>query len=96
MPVRYGGDEFVVLLPETSKDQALDCARRLREEIRLRSFLSTASFGPLRLSASFGVATFPDDAKTPDELIARADEAMYRVKNSGRDAVAGAGSKPPP
>jgi len=96
VPVRYGGDEFVVLLPETSKDQALDCARRLREEIRLRSFLSTASFGPLRLSASFGVATFPDDAKTPDELIARADEAMYRVKNGGRDAVAGAGSKPPP
>ena len=93
VPVRYGGDEFVVLLPETSKDQALDCARRLREEIRLRGFLAEMKFGPVRLSASFGVATFPDDAKSPDELLARADEAMYRVKNEGRDGVAGAGLK---
>lgn len=93
--VRYGGDEFVVLAPETSKDQAIDCARRLRDEIRVRHFLSEAKFGPLRLTASFGVATFPDDAKTPDELLQRADEAMYRVKNAGRDGVAGAGGKMP-
>ncbi len=93
VPVRYGGDEFVVLLPETSKDQALECGLRLREEIRARPFQADAPFGPLRLTASIGLATFPDDGKTPDELLARADEAMYRVKNSGRDNVASIPSK---
>jgi len=88
VPVRYGGDEFVVLLPETSKDQSLEAARRLRDEIRGARFLAAEPYGPLRISASFGLASYPDDAKTPDELLARADEAMYRVKRANRDAVA--------
>jgi diguanylate cyclase (GGDEF)-like protein len=90
VPVRYGGDEFVVLLPETSKDQALDCGRRLRDELAGASFLASEPFGPLRIGASFGVAAFPDDAKTPDELLAKADQAMYEVKAQGRGAVAAA------
>jgi diguanylate cyclase (GGDEF)-like protein len=90
VPVRYGGDEFVMLLPETSKDQAIECARRLRDEIKGTAFLSREPFGPVRVGASFGVATFPDDAKSPDELITRADQAMYRVKAERRGQVASA------
>ena len=95
VPVRYGGDEFVVLLPETSKDQALECARRLRDELKGAKLLASAPFGPVKIGASFGVAAFPDDAKTPDELLAKADQAMYRVKAAGRGGVEGAPPKPP-
>jgi diguanylate cyclase (GGDEF)-like protein len=87
VPVRYGGDEFVLLLPETSKDQAVDAANRIRAEIASAGFLADASFGPVRITASLGVATFPDDAQTPEALIARADAAMYLVKQGRRDGV---------
>jgi diguanylate cyclase (GGDEF)-like protein len=85
--VRYGGDEFVVLLPETSRDQALDVARRLRDDIASAVLLAHEEQGPIRLTASFGVAAFPDDGATPEELLRRADEAMYRVKARSRDGV---------
>ena len=90
VPVRYGGDEFVVLLPETSRDQALECARRILDEIRQTPLLANEKYGPIRICASFGVASFPDDAQTPDELLSRADEAMYRVKGASRDGVSAA------
>jgi diguanylate cyclase (GGDEF)-like protein len=87
VPVRYGGDEFVLLLPETSKDQAVEAANRIRSEIAGAQFLADAPFGPVRITASLGVATFPDDAQTPEALIARADTAMYVVKQGRRDGV---------
>jgi diguanylate cyclase (GGDEF)-like protein len=90
VPVRYGGDEFVVLLPETSKDQAVECGRRLRDELVTAKLLAHEPFGPVKVGASFGVAAFPDDAKTPDDLLTRADQAMYRVKAAGRGGVASA------
>jgi diguanylate cyclase (GGDEF)-like protein len=90
VPVRYGGDEFVVLLPETSKDQAMECAKRLRAEISQWKFLAEEPYGPLKITASLGVASFPDDARAPDELLRRADDAMYRVKAERRDGVAAA------
>jgi diguanylate cyclase (GGDEF)-like protein len=93
--VRYGGDEFVVLLPETSRDQALEVARRLRDEVAAAVFLGHEASGAVRLTASFGVATFPDDGSTPDELIGRADEAMYRVKARSRDGVEAASPQAP-
>ena len=87
VPVRYGGDEFVIVLPETSKDQAVEAARRLRAEIAGTKFLAGEPFGPLRITASLGVASFPDDAKEPDALLRMADQAMYRVKQGSRDGV---------
>jgi diguanylate cyclase (GGDEF)-like protein len=87
VPVRYGGDEFVILMPETSKDQAMAAARRICTEIGREPFLRGEQRGPVRLTASMGVATFPDDAHDPDKLLARADDAMYRVKASGRGNV---------
>jgi diguanylate cyclase (GGDEF)-like protein len=93
IPVRYGGDEFVLLLPETSKDQAIEAADRIRCEIAENHFLAEADYGPVRITASMGVATFPDDGQTPEALIARADAAMYLVKQGRRNGVLGA---PPP
>ncbi len=87
VPVRYGGDEFVILMPETSKDQAIAAARRIGAEIAGTHFLADAKFGPLKLSASLGVAAFPDDAHDPEALVRRADEAMYQVKAKERGGV---------
>ena len=83
---RYGGDEFVILLPETSKEQATTIARRIRAAIEDHIFLKDKGM-KVRFTASFGVATFPEDAKTKDDLIKMSDERMYKVKNSTRNSV---------
>ncbi len=82
LPARLGGEEFVLVLPHAPKLAALQVAERLRrriEEISLEE--------GLRLSASFGVAVFPDDGNTPDALVRAADEAMYRAKRAGGNRV---------
>jgi diguanylate cyclase (GGDEF)-like protein len=87
VPVRYGGDEFVILMPETSKDQAVAAARRIGAEIARQPFLADKPYGPTKLTASLGVAAFPDDARDPENLVRRADEAMYHVKATARGGV---------
>jgi diguanylate cyclase (GGDEF)-like protein len=86
---RYGGDEFVILLPRTSKENACLVARRLHKLIREKLWLTSEGAG-VRISSSAGVASFPTDAKTKAELLHLADEAMYLVKNTTRDNVAAA------
>lgn len=88
---RYGGDEFVVLLPQTSKRNALMVVRRLRELLNSRIFFVEEGLN-VKVTASFGIAGFPDDARTRRELLHLADEAMYLVKNSTRDNIALAGN----
>jgi diguanylate cyclase (GGDEF)-like protein len=83
---RFGGDEFCVLLPETSLEGALRVAERIREDIER----SGARAG-LELTVSIGVASLPAADTTPDDLIALADAAAYRAKSAGRNAVAAAG-----
>jgi diguanylate cyclase (GGDEF)-like protein len=79
---RYAGDEFVVILPETNRAAANRIAERLIEHVCERPF-------PLRngvqavIELSIGLASYPDDATTPTELIQHADDAMYRAKRSG-------------
>ena len=84
---RYGGDEFVVLLPQTNKDSALVVARRLRDSMRKSVFCKEEGLN-LNVRASMGLATFPHDAKTPHDVIRQADEMMYMVKNTSRDSIA--------
>jgi diguanylate cyclase (GGDEF)-like protein len=86
---RYGGDEFVILLPRTSKQNACMVARRLHKLIREKLWLTSEGPG-VRITSSMGVACFPTDAKSKAELLHLADEAMYQVKNSTRDNVAAA------
>jgi len=83
---RYGGDEFVVLLPQTGKDPALVVAKRLQESLRAGTFCVEQGLN-LSVRASMGLATFPHDAQTPHDIIRRADEMMYMVKNTTRDNI---------
>ncbi len=83
---RYGGDEFVVLLPQTGKDSALVVARRIRDVFRNSLFCREEGLN-LNVRASMGVATYPEDAKSAHEIIRQADEMMYMVKNSTRDNI---------
>ena len=83
---RYGGDEFVIILPNTGKSGAMTLATRLRELFRAYEFRDEDG-SSFNLTASFGLATFPDDADSKDDLIRAADQAMYRVKESTRDDV---------
>jgi diguanylate cyclase (GGDEF)-like protein len=87
---RYGGDEFVVLLPQTSKENALMVVRRVRDLLTNRVFFSEEKMN-IKVTASFGVASFPVDGRTRKELLRKADEAMYIVKNSTRNNIALAG-----
>jgi diguanylate cyclase (GGDEF)-like protein len=83
---RYGGDEFVVLLPQTGKDSALVVAKRLRDSLRISTFCKEEGLN-LNVRASMGVATYPHDAKSPHDIIRQADEMMYLVKNTSRDNI---------
>jgi diguanylate cyclase (GGDEF)-like protein len=83
---RYGGDEFVVLLPQTGKDQALVVAKRLRDGLRASSFCRDEGLD-LNVRASIGLATFPHDARDAHDVIRQADEMMYLVKNTTRDNI---------
>lgn len=91
VPFRYGGDEFIVVLTRHGKEEALRFAHTLRERVNGFSFLEEEGLG-LHLTASFGVATFPEDAQDAIGLLGLADTAMYRVKEASRDGIAAAGS----
>ncbi|MDF1555417.1 MAG: sensor domain-containing diguanylate cyclase [Deferrisomatales bacterium] len=83
---RYGGDEFVIVLPNTGKEGATTMAQNLRDLMREHYFLASEGYR-IRLTASFGVACYPDDAQSKLTLIRQADQAMYRVKEGNRDGV---------
>ena len=84
---RYGGDEFVILLPQTEKNSALVVAKRLQEMMRRSQYLTDDGLN-LSVRCSMGLATYPEDAKSSHEIIRQADEMMYMVKNSSRDNIA--------
>jgi diguanylate cyclase (GGDEF)-like protein len=83
LAARYGGEEFVVVLVDTDGAGALEAAERVRRAI------ADAEIAPdvRRISVSVGVATFPDDAEFREELLDKADWAMYMAKRSGRNRV---------
>lgn len=83
---RYGGDEFVMVLPQTSLDNAMAIAERIRESIEKHTFLRSEKLN-LRLTSSFGVAAYPESAKNRDALMRIADESMYNVKRHTRNGV---------
>jgi diguanylate cyclase (GGDEF)-like protein len=84
---RYGGDEFVVLLPETDPTGAFVLAEKIRIGVNAMA-IGMPTDAP-RASLSIGVVTYPEDGRTPDELIISADGAMYASKRAGKDRVTG-------
>lgn len=86
---RYGGDEFVILMPETGAEAALEQASTLHRAL-METVFSMKTGEELRVSASVGLATAPFDGATVHAVIAAADLRMYAVKAGGRGAVRGA------
>jgi diguanylate cyclase (GGDEF)-like protein len=85
---RYGGEEFAVVLPETTKSEALQVGERMR--LAVEEKLNRGTPWPTKVTVSVGVATYPEDGKTPEQLISAADQAMYVAKRQGRNRVVGA------
>ena len=86
--VAYGGDEFVVVLPGFDHKLAFEKARQIRSSMLATIYLPVVNNG-VSLQASFGVATYPDDAADIKTMLAKADQAMFRIKNEGKNAVGG-------
>jgi diguanylate cyclase (GGDEF)-like protein len=92
IPARYGGDEFAIILPETDSDDAHRAAERILEAFRDRPFIGEHR-GPVPIAASIGVSTYPSDGRTPTDLIAAADRALYSVKREGGHNAAAASTE---
>ncbi|HWD91404.1 MAG TPA: diguanylate cyclase [Verrucomicrobiae bacterium] len=89
--VRYGGDEFVVILPRQGKDQALAKVQRMRRAITGTPFLQKEKINA-HVTASFGLATFPHDARDKRELLGAADDCLFRSKADGKNRISVAGT----
>lgn len=80
---RYGGEEFIILLPETDAQSAYKVAEKIRKHVENRKMLGE----DMSLTVSLGVSTYPKDGANEEELIERADQALYYSKNNGRNKV---------
>jgi diguanylate cyclase (GGDEF)-like protein len=86
---RYGGDEFVLILPQTNRDEAAVVCERIRAEIEHHDFgpaIGGEAAG-VRITASFGCALFPGNSHYSDQLVEQADQALYEAKRSGRNQL---------
>ncbi len=82
---RYGGDEFIVLLPETTAERAIEVAQRIRQTVSASPLLFEGK--RIETSVSIGLACYPEDGRSIDAIQARADRAMYLAKEQGRNQV---------
>jgi diguanylate cyclase (GGDEF)-like protein len=96
---RYGGEEFACVLVGTTDQGAEETAERIRQAVETSS-CDIGEPQPKSVTLSLGVSVFPDDANTAEELIEKADQALYRAKHGGRNrverALSGARATPPP
>ncbi|UCD67755.1 MAG: GGDEF domain-containing protein [Betaproteobacteria bacterium] len=83
---RYGGDEFTILLPETNRGGALETAERIRKSIETSQF--DARGARITTTVSLGLASYPEDGSNIDILVDKADRALYKAKQSGRNQTA--------
>jgi diguanylate cyclase (GGDEF)-like protein len=83
---KYGGDEFVIILPQTDRRGACTLAERIRGSVEAHSF--PGEEGGMRITTSIGIAQFPDDGEASRELLEAADAALYAAKRRGRNRVA--------
>lgn len=85
---RYGGEEFAIILRETTLEQALDIAERIRQKVADYKFEGRGQQPGGRVTCSIGIAQYPIHARNLEDLVKRADEALYRSKYNGRNRVA--------
>ncbi|RJR17991.1 MAG: sensor domain-containing diguanylate cyclase [Desulfobacteraceae bacterium] len=84
--VAYGGDEFVAVLPGAGKAEAIETAMDIREKISSSRYLAGEGHD-IRITASFGVASYPEDAGDAEGILALADRAMFEIKVTGKDGI---------
>ena len=87
VPARFGGEEFSILLPETPQAEALEIAERIRRAVAERGFEVETSEQPIHATLSIGVAAYPEDGIDANQLLHKADLAVYRAKLQGRNRV---------
>jgi len=83
---RYGGEEFIIVMPETHKDDAYLLAERIRTAVEEQAYVVIAG-EEIHRTISVGVASYPEDGLNPQEVVERADSALYRAKDAGRNCV---------
>jgi len=83
---RFGGDEFVIVLSDSNPELALQISKRLRKRIKENYFLEKDGLN-LKISGCFGISNFPEHGDSVNDLIKKADMAMYDVKKSGKDGI---------
>ena len=84
---RYGGEEFAIVLPGIVRAQAVEFANRIRVKVETEPFVFQGQ--QTRVTQSYGVSSFPQDATTPSQLVKAADERLYTAKHNGRNQVVG-------
>lgn len=85
LAARYGGEEMVLITPETTKEQGMELAEKIRKAVETNSF--AVGRETTKVTVSIGVATFPQDAQTNLDLISKADKALYAAKSRGRNRI---------
>ncbi|HEV1997396.1 MAG TPA: diguanylate cyclase [Candidatus Dormibacteraeota bacterium] len=93
LPVRFGGEEFVVLLPDTDKEGAMLVAEKIRRSADRLSIPRLGNIPGRKVTVSLGVATYPNDSASEEDLMRCADQAMYLAKNLGRNQAVGYGEE---
>ncbi|MCM8760358.1 MAG: GGDEF domain-containing protein, partial [Candidatus Omnitrophica bacterium] len=84
---RFGGDEFAYLLPFTSSDEAKVFAERIKKIVSKYEFLKGGIEKRVNLTMSTGIATFPEHGQTAEEIISKADQALFASKSGGRNRI---------
>jgi diguanylate cyclase (GGDEF)-like protein len=91
---RFGGEEFVIVLPETPPSRGVQVAERIRRAVAERPFPCGSGLDEVYVTVSIGLASFPADATGAEELLSAADEAVYKAKERGRNCVAVVAEQP--
>jgi diguanylate cyclase (GGDEF)-like protein len=86
MLIKYGGDEYIILCPGKGKTEAATQSEKILHAIRETIFLKSESV-PAKITASFGIASYPEDGETKKELLISADNALFTVKNSEKNSI---------
>ena len=87
IPARYGGDEFIIILPRTNKELAIKLARRLMEIFNNIDIKIPYTEKKIKVTLSMGIASFPQDTTDMNELMKFADIALYKAKNCGKNRI---------
>ncbi len=85
LTARYGGDEFAVILPYSDREGARHVAQRIQQAVQALEIFPAAEQGPVRISVSMGIACYPEDAASAEEIVKNADQMLYQAKKNGKN-----------